>query len=113
MPGRNDSNTDVVTISGKTEDSVYECANYLREQEENYIEELIDRGLYKPDKPDKSYDVNEINNVNNQEVEITGAPWQIDNMEQFPAMGVASNLQDSTVKAAIPTVGGVWGQRRW
>jgi ribosomal protein S3/ribosomal protein L21E len=52
-----------------------------------------------------------------QNVEITGAPWQIDSLEQFPTIGTSNGNGSSTTTTTkiqqAPLVGGhVWGQRR-
>ena len=41
-----------------------------------------------------------------QDFEITGAPWQIDSLEQFPTIGSVPPVPTT------PLVGQVWGQRR-
>lgn len=111
MPGRNDPNPELVIISGITEDSVFNCANYLREMEENYIEELIERGIYCPHQPESIQ--NETVNKSHQQMEITGAPWQLDSMEQFPAMGAASSVKTTLPSTQPVASAGVWGKRRW
>lgn len=106
MPGRNDPNPELVVIAGKLENSVYDCVNYLRAMEEDYIDELIVRGAYNPHQSEPQQNTQK---KSSQQMEITGAPWQLDSMEQFPAMGVANAAPSSQP----PVAAGVWGQRRW
>lgn len=38
MPRENDPNPNLVTVSGKDEDTVYDCIDYLRNMEEEYLQ---------------------------------------------------------------------------
>lgn len=112
MP-RNDS--DFVTVCGKSEDNVYDCVDQIRKMEDDYINQMIDRGVFlslreEARKQEKNKELAP------QKVEITGAPWQLDNFEQFPTMGGGSYAQNNSENSQpTPTSGtnGVWGNRRW
>ncbi|KAH7714186.1 KH domain-containing protein [Aphelenchoides avenae] len=102
LPGRNDPNPNLVVIAGKTEDAVYDCIDSLRQQEEDYLADHVDRGqqyLYSRQEPEHQ------TKAKPQQVEIQGAPWQLE-QEDFPTMG------GGPAPAAAPQPG-VWGQRRW
>lgn len=106
MPSRNDSRPDIVVISGKNEDSVYDCVDKLRIDEEDYISDMADRGMYssRREEPKQEQKVQ-------QQVQITGAPWQLDNLEQFPAMG--GEAEQAAPQQSHHQGSGVWGSRRW
>jgi hypothetical protein len=87
-------------VSGKVEEHVYDCIDKLRAMEEDYITDLIDRGQYlvhRNEAEERSAP---------KKVEITGAPWQLDNDDQFPAMSNANQGQQSQSSS-------VWGKRPW
>jgi transcription antitermination factor NusA-like protein len=102
LPGRNDPNPNLVVVAGKTEDAVYDCIDKLRGMEEDFLADFVDRGHYMVNRHEPQQE-----KANPQQVEIKGAPWQLDSMDQFPAMGAPN--------ASAPTQqgGSVWGQRRW
>jgi len=111
MPGRQDPNPDMVMVSGKNEDAVYDCVDKIRREEEDFITDFADRGMYtKPrEEPKQEKKVQ-------QQVEFTGAPWQLDDHQQFPSMGQqqGDNSQPSaTAQPSHHSGGGVWGNRRW
>jgi len=101
MPSRNSPNPDMVSVTGRNEESVYDCVDKLRAQEEDYINELIDRGTYSLRREEPK-----IQKPVSQKLEITGAPWQIDSLEQFPTMGASTTSGDQSVMQAA------WGTRR-
>uniref|UniRef100_A0A0N4ZAE0 Vigilin n=1 Tax=Parastrongyloides trichosuri TaxID=131310 RepID=A0A0N4ZAE0_PARTI len=97
MPSKTDENPSLVTVSGKNEDDVFNCIEELKIQEEDYIEILIERGQYTA--PTHNYNSQA---AKQRTVEITGAPWQMDNEEEFPSM---------STNVPPPNVSGVWGSR--
>jgi hypothetical protein len=100
LPGRGDPDPSTVIVSGKVEEHVYDCIDKLRAMEEDYITDLIDRGQYlvhRNEAEERSAP---------KKVEITGAPWQLDNDDQFPAMSNANQGQQSQSSS-------VWGKRPW
>lgn len=104
MPARNDPHPDLVVVSGQSEDAVYDCCDKLRVMEEDYISDMTDRGYFNARREEPK-----VEQKSQPQVQITGAPWQLDSMEQFPAMG------SSSAPSAQPAHGaaGVWGSRRW
>ncbi|CAG9535090.1 unnamed protein product [Cercopithifilaria johnstoni] len=99
LPRSTDPDPNLVVIAGKDEDAVYDCIEQLRREEEEFLQErrqyMSPRVTEQPPQPPRV------------EVEIKGAPWQLDmqSEEQFPAMGSAQ----STAAAA-----GAWsGVRRF
>lgn len=113
MPRFKDS--DLITISGKNEDSVYNCYDYILSMEEDFINEMIDRGVFMSAREEARQEQKK--EIIPQKVEITGAPWQLDSFEQFPTMGSGStqnNENSSTSSLTTPSsTSGVWGNRRW
>lgn len=102
MPGRNAPHPEVVVVGGKDEGNVCDCVDKLRAMEEDYITELIDRGAYSARKEEPKRE-----HVNAPQMEITGAPWQLDSLEQFPVVG-----STTAVAAQGQTVNASWGARR-
>lgn len=101
LPGRNDPVQNIVVIAGSNEENVTKCCEQLKEQEETYLDELVERGQYMSirNEPIQEHRAP-------QQVQIQGAPWQLDT-EQFPAMG------DSATAPTPVAASGVWGNRRW
>uniref|UniRef100_A0A0K0FBP1 Dodeca-satellite-binding protein 1 (inferred by orthology to a D. melanogaster protein) n=1 Tax=Strongyloides venezuelensis TaxID=75913 RepID=A0A0K0FBP1_STRVS len=105
MPSKTDENPSLVVVSGKNEDDVFNCIEELKIQEEDYVELLIERGqYYTPTTTQSSQEASK----SSRTVQITGAPWQMDNEEQFPSM--SSNAQPANSTGA-PVLSGVWGAR--
>uniref|UniRef100_A0A0K0ES91 K Homology domain-containing protein n=1 Tax=Strongyloides stercoralis TaxID=6248 RepID=A0A0K0ES91_STRER len=105
MPSKTDENPSLVVVSGKNEEDVFSCIEQLKIQEEDYIELLIERGQYYT--PTQTQSVQKTSS-SSRSVQITGAPWQMDNEEQFPSM--SSNSQTSNI-TGTPALSGVWGAR--
>jgi hypothetical protein len=97
LPRSGDANPDHVVVSGKNEDDVLDCISKLRQMEEDFMEDYVDRNQYLSSRQEP-----EPSRQQTQHFEIQGAPWQLDN-EQFPAMGSQSTTSST---------GGVWGRRR-
>ncbi|VDN04210.1 unnamed protein product [Thelazia callipaeda] len=102
LPRSNDPDPNLVVVAGKNEDAVYDCIEQLRREEEEFLQERLERNQYfslraaeQPPPPPRI------------EVEIKGAPWQLDmqSEEQFPTMGTTQGTA---------AAGGVWsGVRRF
>lgn len=100
FPRTTDPDPNLVVVAGKTEDAVFDCIDRLHSMEEDYLQERNERGQYlaqrlpEPIPPPKPV-----------EVQIKGAPWQLDmqSEEQFPSMGTSQNTG---------SVSGVWGGTR-
>lgn len=101
LPRSTDPDPNMVVVAGKSEDAVYDCIDYLRGQEEDYLQERNERGQYLSQRV-----VEPISAPKAAEVQIQGAPWQLDmqSEDQFPSMGQAA--------ASSHTGGGVWGGAR-
>ncbi|CAD5212084.1 unnamed protein product [Bursaphelenchus okinawaensis] len=99
---RSDPDPSLVTVSGKSEDNVLDCMDKLRMLEEDFMQDVVERFQYTYQrKEEPKYQPKP------QVIEITGAPWQLDNLDQFPSM---SQQQQAAVASSQPT--GVWGRRR-
>jgi len=99
-----------VVISGKSEDTIYDCIDKIRQDEDKFLDELADRVRY--DDPRKTH--KEPEKKEEQGVQISGAPWQMLE-EQFPAIG-ASVQQPGGAQNPVPqqaASAGVWGSKRW
>lgn len=97
FPRSTDPDPNMVVVAGKSEDEVYDCIDYLRGQEEDYLQERNERGQYLAQRVTEQPVAPKA-----PEVQIKGAPWQLDmqSEDQFPSMG-------STQTTA--NIGGVWG----
>jgi hypothetical protein len=47
-----------------------------------------------------------------QNIEITGAPWQLDSLEQFPTIGASPTSNTNNNQQPKPVSAAAWGQRR-
>ncbi|VDK31413.1 unnamed protein product [Gongylonema pulchrum] len=101
FPRSTDPDPNLVVVAGKDEDLVYDCIEQLRAQEEEFLQERIERGLYHPPRVEEPPPAPPV------AVEIKGAPWQLDMQsdEQFPAVG--------TSQAATAVTGAWSGARRF
>lgn len=96
FPRSTDPDPNLVVVAGKDEDSVYDCIDHLRAEEENYLTERQERIQYMAPRVEPQPIYNPI------ELEIKGAPWQLDMSEdQFPSMG---STQQKT-----SNLSGAWG----
>jgi polyribonucleotide nucleotidyltransferase len=104
LPRSTDPDPNLVTICGKSEDSVYDCIDHLRNIEEEYLQESLERGQYLAHRHDDAAPASTVT----PHIEISNAPWptlDTNNMEDFPSMigGAVS---------ATSAGGGVWGGAR-
>lgn len=99
MPSRQDEDQSRVLVSGLDEERVLDCIEKLRSLEDEFMEDFASHAQYQYQRPQVQKEV-----VKQQNVEIRGAPWQLNN-EQFPSMNGNDGQQ-------IPTAArGVWGRR--
>lgn len=99
---RGEQEPDIVTVSGKEENAVLDCADYLKSLEEDFLAEYSEKNQF------LSHRVQEqAKPAAAAKVEIRGAPWQLDisSSAEFPDMG-AANPAPAVVAA------GAWGAAR-
>ncbi|KAK0403353.1 hypothetical protein QR680_016873 [Steinernema hermaphroditum] len=98
LPRKDDPNANpsLVVVAGKNADDVAQCVDHLRIEEEDYMQDVIERYGYISQRQEPTPAPRPV-----QEFQITGAPWQLQE-EQFPSMGD---------NQATPSVTGVWGNR--
>lgn len=101
MPGRQDENQSRVIISGLNEDKIFDCIEKLRTLEDAYLEEFASHAQYHYPREHTREEPRPA-----QQVEITGAPWQLNSLEQFPSMSTNGDAPQ------IQQQNGVWGRRR-
>lgn len=94
---RTDENPNQVIISGKNEDAVYDCIDYLRNEEEDYLAEFSEKHQYISQRAQA-----EPVQQKAQAVQMKGAPWQLTG-EDFPEMGGPAPVSGNS---------GVWGSGR-
>jgi len=98
FPRHADPDPNLVIVSGRNEDAVYDCIDHLRNMEEEFLQDAIDRQQYRDPKRnlDGAGDAER-----SQPLEYVNAPWQsrggglnglqevpdVGNIEDFPAMG--------------------------
>uniref|UniRef100_A0A1I7SWA4 Vigilin n=2 Tax=Bursaphelenchus xylophilus TaxID=6326 RepID=A0A1I7SWA4_BURXY len=99
---RNDPDPSLVTVSGKNEENILDCIDKLRLLEEDFMQDVVERYQYTYQRRAEP-----VHQPKPQAVEITGAPWQLDNLDQFPTMG--QQQQQAAVASHQPT--GYWGRR--
>ncbi|KRY35703.1 Vigilin [Trichinella spiralis] len=110
FPRQADQNPNLVTVCGKVEDSVFDCIDHLRNLEEEYLQDIVDRYAYR----DPMRMAEENTTAQHQPaMEIVNAPWQktqtddelskpvpdMENMQEFPSM--VSDLPQSQVNASV------------
>lgn len=100
VAGRSDDDPSRVTVSGKDEDNVLDCIDKLRMVEEDFMQDVVER--FHPPRREEQHRKPAAPKHHQQQVEIKGAPWQLDNQDHFPSMG------DGAVSSQ-PS--GVWGRR--
>jgi hypothetical protein len=69
--------------------------------EEEYLDDYASHAQYQYQRPKVVQE-----KTKPQQVEITGAPWQLNSLEQFPSMGGGNESAPSQQPS------GVWGRRR-
>ncbi|KRZ09939.1 Vigilin, partial [Trichinella zimbabwensis] len=110
FPRQADQNPNLVTVCGKVEDSVFDCIDHLRNLEEEYLQDIVDRYAYR----DPMRMAEENTTAQHQPaIEIVNAPWQrtqtddelskpvpdVENMQEFPSM--VSDLPQSQMNASV------------
>ncbi|KRZ22641.1 Vigilin [Trichinella pseudospiralis] len=110
FPRQADQNPNLVTVCGKVEDSVFDCIDHLRNLEEEYLQDIVDRYAYR----DPMRMAEENTTAQHQPaIEIVNAPWQrtqtddelskpvpdMENMQEFPSM--VSDLPQSQMNASF------------
>uniref|UniRef100_A0A8R1DZS3 K Homology domain-containing protein n=1 Tax=Caenorhabditis japonica TaxID=281687 RepID=A0A8R1DZS3_CAEJA len=107
LPRQGAEDPNLVIVAGKDENDVYDCIDFLRGEEEEFLLDNVERTQYLSPRHQ------ETNNSRQHQAPVTvqmkGAPWQLDigSSEQFPDMGAESG-------ASATAVGGAWGSsRRW
>ncbi|CAJ0581839.1 unnamed protein product, partial [Mesorhabditis spiculigera] len=94
---RDDADPNKVVVAGKNEDSVWDCIDYLRQEEEDYLAEHQDRSQYMSQRAPVAEQ-----KPKQQSVQVKNAPWQLSDGD-FPEMGGAPAMSGTT---------GVWGSGR-
>ncbi|KAJ1348733.1 hypothetical protein KIN20_004105 [Parelaphostrongylus tenuis] len=97
---RDVSDGNIVIIAGKSEDSVYDCIDHIRADEEEFLLDRVDLTQFIPTPVEDQPKVN-------KPIQMNNAPWQLDisSAEHFPDMGSTTPSHP---------VGGAWGgTRRW
>lgn len=72
---------------------------------QDFIGDMVDRNQYMARREEPAPQ-----KAKPQNIEITGAPWQLDSLEQFPSIGNA--LPTQTHHQHPTPIQQVWGQRR-
>ncbi|KAI6197512.1 ViGiLN-like protein [Aphelenchoides besseyi] len=103
IPNRSDEDPSRVLVSGRSEEAVLDCLDKLRTLEEDFMQDVVESGRYEYHRQQPHHE-----EARPQHIEITGAPWQLDSLEQFPSFG-GSNEQQANSSAQQPS--GVWGRR--
>jgi predicted RNA-binding protein YlqC (UPF0109 family) len=126
FPRTTDPDPNLVTISGKEEDQVYDCIEYLRDIEEEFLQDVVVTPDYwrKQDTEEgKSGADNAYSQPQQQQQQqqtglvIRGAPWDMappdtSNMEEFPSMG-GGGSGASGLAQQVTATGSAWGPRRF
>lgn len=107
FPRSSDPNPNLVVVSGKEEDLVYDCIDYLRNMEEEYMQDITERAQYQAPSKQQHYKHND----ENKAIAFTNAPWQskapeLTSPDDFPTMGNGA----SAVNGGAPAPG-AWGRR--
>jgi len=80
--------SDVVIVKGDSQDAVDDAIDYIKNLEEEYLQDVIDKEAYTH--PSRTNNVEPSTNGNSQGFIIRGAPWEqapdTSNMEDFPTI---------------------------
>uniref|UniRef100_A0A1I7ZHD2 KH domain-containing protein n=1 Tax=Steinernema glaseri TaxID=37863 RepID=A0A1I7ZHD2_9BILA len=102
LPRKDDPNANpsLVVVAGKNEEDVDACIDFLRNEEEDYMQDIIERYGYMSQRAEPTPAAPPA-----QVFEIRNAPWQLTDEEQFPAFPGESR------QASSGSAHGVWGNR--
>jgi hypothetical protein len=115
FPRQSDPDQNVVLVSGESEDAVFDCIDELRNLEETYLQDVIDRHAYRhPEFVQDTYPVSKPQ----ESILVTRAPWECKE-EEFTAMSgngegpsaAATNGSYSFATTASGGPRGAWGKR--
>ncbi|PAV76977.1 hypothetical protein WR25_20889 [Diploscapter pachys] len=99
---RDPAEPNLVTVAGKDEDTVYDCVDYLKEDEEAFLEQLAERGQYiSPRQQEAEHAASKRHAA---PVQFNNAPWQ-HNEQDFPQMAASATPQQPAMSS------GAWGRR--
>jgi hypothetical protein len=104
LPRNGDPDPNLVVVSGKNEDRVYDCIDYLRQIEEELMEEVAERSMYMAPRREETKEVEAP-----KAVIIQGAPWnpgQGAGEDNFPSLAGEAGATNGNVPAF-----GAWGRR--
>uniref|UniRef100_A0A5S6Q752 K Homology domain-containing protein n=1 Tax=Trichuris muris TaxID=70415 RepID=A0A5S6Q752_TRIMR len=117
FPRPGDADPNLVIVSGKDDDSVYDCIDDLRNIEEEFLQDIVDRSAYSdPQRLTEAW-----SSEQQTVLEFVNAPWQrstaateeankpvpdVANLQEFPSMG-----EESTPLPGGATTS-VWHHRR-
>ncbi len=80
--------SDIVIVKGDSQDAVDDVIDYIKNLEEEYLQDVIDKEAYMH--PSRTSKNEPINNENSQGFIVRGAPWEqapdTTNMEDFPTI---------------------------
>jgi len=111
FPGKPDTNPNLVTISGPSEDMVLDAKDHLLNLEEEYLQDLADEVYTQP----RYHDNDNSNQGDPKEFIVTGAPWQqksapdTSSSSEFPSFSGSGLTAGSTVNSSKPVF---WGPKR-
>ncbi|CAI2327293.1 unnamed protein product [Caenorhabditis sp. 36 PRJEB53466] len=107
LPRQGAEDPNLVVVAGKDENDVYDCIDFLRAEEEEFLLDNVERTQYLSPRHQESSSSRQ--HQAPVTVQMKGAPWQLDigSSEQFPDMGASS--------APTAAAGGAWGagRRHW
>ncbi|CAI5440884.1 unnamed protein product [Caenorhabditis angaria] len=106
LPRHGAEDPNLVVIAGKDENDVYDCIDFLRAEEEDFLLDNVDRFMSNRSN-ENGHHHNQSSNGNGNGVQIRGAPWQqldIGSAEQFPDMGPQATAASHILKCLIQLV---------
>lgn len=100
-------NSDVVTVRGKTNESIEDACDHLKNLEEEYLQDVVDKDQYVHPSNRSAGHSDSHTNGNPNGFVVRGAPWEqapdTNNMEDFPTM---------SAPISAGSANGMWGPRR-
>jgi hypothetical protein len=108
FPGRSSESNDLIIVSGDTIESIDDCIDYLKNLEEEYLQDVNDRDAYQH--PSRQQEKGEKPVQNTKGFVVKGAPWERNSNQA--QVQVPVQVPDTTNLDDFPTISSVGAETR-
>jgi hypothetical protein len=107
FPREGDADPSLVTVEGNSEDAVLDAVDHLRNLEEEFMQDYVERGQYDRSQQHQQQQ-HQQQGAKQASLTITNAPWDVNSATDFPSMAAG----EGGSSGGNSTTPGVWGRKR-